>query len=666
MNNFEQLPNELKFFDGQPVLQLVIKVAQQLLPECSKELLALNQCQVASDEWSTPQALWAALKSRHQISNYQLLAALVFPYPEMQPVIRAALRLLLQLVFDWRGYEPGDTPSIVKTCAHAIRMVGRGKHSSGFPQPGPDLTDPQLDSWLHTLLSSIAPAQSQLEIELRKAAEYLRAQRPAITKIRQTLAPVAPYPAGSVETKISAPSMRRAPTTMPAQGNNLNDSSLKQLVHYLEKKLVSASPSEQSNAAYLIALLLAGVLLPSRPQDDQTPIQNLVQNGVIKFRDDGISVHYQLELPQGVNDTQGCLNDDFEVQIKYSWPCTVNPDLIYEQKTRELLSEFNQANGLRLSQAVLARYQSSYFKRVESDVVLSSHLAGRSAKKDVLNNYVYLESGQLQLAKDSYLQHIQTVTASKFLLPDCEVPQGWLGSTRVPEVSALLTDLFKFLYKKSNQKSLSRHNRIALHTLLILQLSTCHRPIQSPFERLNHFDHNLKTCRVNDKNLAFEPRIIVLPELAQKQLTAYISHLKQTAERYASPQHLKNAAKSALQNLGDLFFFEERTAVIPVTPSKMHALLANIIEALNNHYEKNYYEKLQLFTKLPPNWYRHYLATHFRSLIQQGDISQTNFDYFFGHSEKSLAADGSGAALIAKQLNGLLLSLKIKTVNCNG
>ncbi len=666
MNNFEQLPAELKFFDGQPVLQLVVQVAQQLLPERSNELLELSQCQISCAEWSTPQALWAALKTRHQISNYQLLAALVFPYPEMQPETRAALRLLLQLVFDWRGYEPGDTPSILKTCAQAIRMVGRGKHNSGFPQPDADLTDPQLDSWLHTLLGLTAPAQSQLDIELRKVSEYLRAQRPAITKIRQKFAPVALYPTDTVETKISAPLMRRAPTTMPAQGNNLNDGSLKLLTHFLEKKLVSASPSEQSNAAYLIALLLAGVLLPSRPQDDQTPIQNLVQHEIIKFYDNGISVRYQLELPKGINYTQDCLNDDFEVRLKYQWPFVVDIALINDQKTREILSEFNQANGLRLSQAVLARYQSTYFQRVESDSVLSSHLSGRSAKKDVLNNYVFVESGQLQQAKERYLHHIQTVTASAFLMADCEVPQGWLGSTRVPEVSALLTDLFKFLYKRSDQRSLSRHNRITLHALLILQLSTCQRPINSPFERLNHFDHNLKTCRVNDKNLEFEPRIIVLPELAQKQLTAYISHLQQTAERYASPQHLKHAAKSALQNLGDLFFFEERTAVIPVTPSKMHALLADIIEALNNHYEKNYYEKLQLFTKLPLNWYRHYLATQFRPLIQQGKFSQASFDYFFGHGEKSLAADGSGAALIAKQLNGLLLSLKIKTVNFNG
>ncbi|KOO57556.1 hypothetical protein WH43_13645 [Rheinheimera sp. KL1] len=666
MNNFEQLPAELKFFDGQPVLQLVVQVAQQLLPERYNELSELRQHQVASDEWSTPQALWAALKSRHQISNYQLLAALVFPYPEMQPVIRAALRLLLQLVFDWRGYEPGDTPSIVKTCAQAIRMVGRGKHNSGFPQPDADLTDPQLDSWLHTLLGLTAPAQSLLDIELRKVAEYLRAQRPAITKIRQKFAPVAPTPTGSVETKISAPLMRRAPTAMPAQVNDLNDGSLKLLTHFLEKKLVSASPIEQSNAAYLIALLLAGVLLPSRPQNDKTPSQNLIQREVIKFHEDGISVHYQLELPQGVNYTQKCLNDNFAVRLKYQWPCLVDPTLINDQKAKELLSEFNQANGMRLSQAVLARFQSTYFQRVESDSVLSSHLSGRSAKKDVLNNYVFVESGQLQQAKARYLQHIQTVTASEFLLPDCEVPQGWLGSTRVPEISGLLTDLFKFLYKRSDQRNLSRHNRIVLHTILILQLSTCHRPIQSPFERLNHFDHNLKTCRVNDKNLEFEPRIIVLPDLAQKQLTAYINHLRQTGERYASPQHLKYAAKAALQNQDDLFFFEDRTAVVPVTPSKMHVLLADVIEALNNHYEKNYYEKLRLFTKLPLNWYRHYLATHFRSLIQQGDISQTNFDYFFGHSEKSLAADGSDAAVIAKQINGLLLSLKIKTVNFNG
>jgi hypothetical protein len=666
MNNFEQLPAELKLFDGQPVLQLVIQVAQQLLPERRNELLALNQCQVASDEWSTPQALWAALKSRHQISNYQLLAALVFPYPEMQPVIRAALRLLLQLVFDWRGYEPGDTPSILKTCAQAIRMVGRGKHNSGFPQPDADLTEPQLDSWLHTLLGLTAPAQSQLDIELRKVSEYLRAQRPAITKIRHKFTPVAPYPTDTVETKISAPSMRRPPTTMPAQVNDLNDGSLKLLTQFLEKKLVSVSSSEQSNAAYLIALLLAGVLLPSRPQDDQTPIQNLVQREIIKFYDDGISVRYQLELPKGINHTQDCLNDDFEVRLKYQWPCVVDSALINDQKAKELLSEFNQTNGLRLSQAVLARYQSSYFKRVESDVVLSSHLSGRSAQKDVLNNYVFVDSGQLQLTKDSYLQHIQTVTASEYLMPDCEVPQGWLGSTRVPEISALLTDLFKFLYKRSDQRSLSRHNRITLHTLLIQQLSTCHRPIQSPFERLQHFDHNLKTCRVNDKNLEFEPRIIVLPELAQKQLMAYISHLKQTAERYASHQHLKQAAKSALQNLGDLFFFEERTSVYPVTPSKMHTLLTDVIEALNNNYEKNYYEKLRLFTKLPFNWYRHYLATQFRSLIDQGKCSQASFDYFFGHSEKSLAADGSGSVAIATQINGLLQSLKIKTVNCNG
>lgn len=666
MNSFEQLPAELKFFDGQPVLQVVVQVVQQLLPERYNELSELSQHQVASNEWSTPQALWAALKSRHQISNYPLLAALMFPYPEMQSGLRASLRLLLQLVFDWRGYKPSDTPSIVKTCAHAIRMIGRGKHNSGFPQPSPDLTGPQLDSWLQTLLASIVPGQSQLEIELRRVAEYLRAQRPAITKIRKKFAPVAPHSSGTNGTKISALSIRRIPTTMPTQGNDLNDGSLKLLLRFLEIKLMSESASERSNAAYLIALLLAGVLLPSRSKEYKTPIQNLVQSRIIEFHDYGLSVNYKLELPKGINFTESCLNDDFEVKLKYQWPCVVETALINDQKTRDLLSEFNQATGLRLSQAALARYQSSYFVHVDSDVVLSSHLAGRSAKKDVLNNYVYIESGQLQLAKDRYLQHIQIVTSSEFLTPDCEVPQGWLGSTRVPEISELLTDLFKYLYKKSNQKSLSRHNRIALYTLLILQLSTCHRPIQSPFERLHHFDHNLKTCRVNDKNLEFEPRITALPELAQKQLMAYIRHLTQTAERYASPQHLKHAAKYALQNLGDLFFFEERTAVIPVTPSKMNALLADIIEALNNHYEKKYYEKLQLFTKLPLNWYRHYLATHFRSLIQQGDISQTNFDYFFGHSEKSLAADGSGAAVIAKQINGLLLSLKIKTVNFNG
>lgn len=666
MNSFEQLPAELKFFDGQPVLQLVVQVVQQLLPERYNELSKLRQHQVASHEWSTPHALWAALKTRHQISSYPLLAALKFPYPEMQPALRAALRLLLQLVFDWTGYEPNETPSIFRTCAHAIRMVGAGKHSSGFPQPGPDLTDLQLDSWLHTLLSSTAPAQSQLEIELRKVAEYLRAQRPAITKIRQKFAPVVPYPTDTVKTKIPVPSMRYTLTTMPTQGNDLNDHSLKLLVSYLEKKLVSESPSEQSNAAYLIALLLAGVLLPSRSKENKTPIQNLVQRRVIEFHDDGLSVNYKLELPQGINFTESCLNDDFEVRLKYQWPSVVDVSLINDQKAKELLSEFNQANGMRLSQNVLARYQSSYFKRVDSDSVRSSHLSGRSEKKDVLTNYVFVESGQLKQAKDRYLQHIQIITASEFLIPDSEVPQGWLGSTRVPEISALLTDLFKFLYKKSNQKSLSRHNRIALHTLLILQLSTCHRPIVAPFERLHHFDYTRQVCRINDKNTRFEPRTVTLPAIAQQQLTAYINHLRQTAERYASPQHLKHAAKAALQNLADLFFFEDRSTVVQVTPSKMHALLAGVIETLNNNYEKNYYEILKHFNNLPPNWFRHYVATHFQYLIQQRKVSQASFAYFFGHSEKSLAADGSGAELIAKQINSLLQSLKIKTVNCNG
>uniref|UniRef100_A0A486XLW8 Uncharacterized protein n=1 Tax=Rheinheimera sp. BAL341 TaxID=1708203 RepID=A0A486XLW8_9GAMM len=272
---------------------------------------------------------------------------------------------------------------------------------------------------------------------------------------------------------------------------------------------------------------------------------------------------------------------------------------------------------------------------------------------------------QVSATKNMYLRHLANMLPDNHQIPDCSVPHGWVGSTQLPANTSWVSDLFQLIQCTSAKHALSRHNRITLQTLLVLQIATCYRPVKSQFERVNDFGFDFKTLRINDKDNGTEFRQVVLADVAQQQLLSYRKYLTQLTTFRSSAAHLSAAAATALGSQTDLFFFDEKQRVTPITPTAIRQQINLLIDSAKSRQLYKTFQRLEFLKSAPDNWYRHLVATHFYSLIWQHKIAEADFLHFFGHLEKPLSSDGTDMQRIAVEMDLLLKSFRIKMVARN-
>jgi len=209
----------------------------------------------------------------------------------------------------------------------------------------------------------------------------------------------------------------------------------------------------------------------------------------------------------------------------------------------------------------------------------------------------------------------------------------------------------------NNKKSMvNYHQQYTLYTLLLLFLSSGHRPVCEPFETVNIFNLKNKTIYISDKESRSElaSRVLVLPNIAINQLEFYLDHLKQLAIFYkGSSTEMSALIEKSLNGDGYLFFFIKGRKIYAMTPAIMSTQLQNIFP-------------------IKLNWHRHFMRTQLRNRgvcaefvnAWMGHLSQgeSNFARFGGISMNNLR-------LLAKNIETLLTTdlaikpLKNKTLN---
>jgi hypothetical protein len=193
------------------------------------------------------------------------------------------------------------------------------------------------------------------------------------------------------------------------------------------------------------------------------------------------------------------------------------------------------------------------------------------------------------------------------------------------------------------------HNTLTLYTLLILNISTGHRPVRHPFHSINCFDLQVGTVFISDKEVrsAQSARVIKLPDIALMQLRHYIQHLESIRPYCrntgaANTEHIDGA----LNGSKPFFILFVGRDLISITPKILSDFLDNILP-------------------LPLNWNRHFMRTWLR---EQG-IESSMVDAWMGHvgsgGEPFSRYSGlamTDLALISDEIN-ILLKYDLK-VNC--
>lgn len=667
---FEHIPLELRVYREKNINDLVFSIALSFLPDYETALRS-GYGSVPSTSDSVEQSaktLRQTLTTDKCITQYPLLSTVLCDFTDLPIILRCAMRLLLKLVFFWQGYPAGTTPSVMRTAAHAIRMIVRGKHQPILPSPAQDLQIPELDRWLISLLhDNNGPfLQTKLGIELYKIWSYLEHQREAVTRQRHTT-PYLNLIASSHRQRAQAQYLvDDFDELAPAErANNLSHEVAKKLIRFLLEKLSVPCPILVNSAAYLLALLFAGIVLPSRPQGQQIAPENLIKRGLIELKEQSLVQHHHIELPSGQFASASGLNNTFSIQLDINWAVSLDSTKIESAVVRRLCSEFNQRYQFRVSESVIARYQSNVLTENGVDQLSIGFLAGTSPKKIAAMHYVAIPMAQVSATKNMYLRHLANMLPDNHQISGCSVLQGWVGSTQLPENTSWVRDLFQLIQCPSAKHALSRHNRITLQTLLVLQIATCYRPVKSQFERQEDFGYDFKTLRINDKDNGEEFRQVVLADVALQQLLRYRQYLTQLTTFRSTAIHLSAAAAGALESTEDLFFFDEKQRVTPITPTAIRQRINLLIDSAKSRQLHKTFQRLEFFITAPDNWYRHLVATHFYSLIWQHRIAESDFLHFFGHLEKPLSSDGTDMQRIAKEMDLLLKSFRIKMVARN-
>jgi hypothetical protein len=159
------------------------------------------------------------------------------------------------------------------------------------------------------------------------------------------------------------------------------------------------------------------------------------------------------------------------------------------------------------------------------------------------------------------------------------------------------------------------HNYLTYYTLLVLNITTGHRPRNGSYRKTDFFDLEAGTVLIFDKENRGPgtTRVLPLAEIASQQLKNYLSHL-QFLNAWFQYDNTKIASQivQVLQNERSLFNVISNSALTLVTQQNI---------------EKVVPEKIGLKS----NWHRHWLRS---KLANDTSLSPSVINYYMGHEGK--------------------------------
>ena len=301
-----------------------------------------------------------------------------------------------------------------------------------------------------------------------------------------------------------------------------------------------------------------------------------------------------------------------------------------KEKVSNKISRLNDKYGCRITQARIANFLATFLQQHGTDSVETSLLLGWEPKQVAGTYYYQVSCERLLLIHQKYLVYLYQTISEKYSdfieikgrKDECFEDSSQLNQTDIVYVGSQLQVKSKYISKlffklkehlESDCYSINEfHNLYTIYTLLLLNLATGHRPVKNPYETANIFDFNAGTMFLCDKESrsTLAARVLVLPELALKQMKKYLSHLAQISLSFSNLSPEKELQiTEAIIGKSPLFFFIYNDKITPVIP-------------------KNLQEELLSIFPIALNWHRHYM----RTILRKHNVSGQIVDLWMGHS----------------------------------
>jgi hypothetical protein len=316
------------------------------------------------------------------------------------------------------------------------------------------------------------------------------------------------------------------------------------------------------------------------------------------------------------------------------------------KSTSLIIKRINKEYKTRLSLARICNYMSYFFNQHGADAAEIAFLCGKLALQEPGCSYYQLPAQHLIDLHHRYVS--QLCEGNDYCVNVLDKQTSLTVGSRLQIKEEWLYKIFDVLYAKLRELSCKGykvleqfHNCFTLYTLLVLNISTGHRPVRHPYHSVNCFDLNAGTVYISDKEVrsSQSARVLKLPELAQTQFKYYLEHLEFIRPYLlnVSPENAE-AIDGALFGTSPLFTMLEDNKLIAVTPG-----------VLSKYFDE--------FLPLPLNWNRHFM----RSWLRSREVEPHLVDAWMGHVGQGGEAFSrySGISmydltLVANEINTLL------------
>lgn len=273
-----------------------------------------------------------------------------------------------------------------------------------------------------------------------------------------------------------------------------------------------------------------------------------------------------------------------------------------EKNIEITLNEINKETSHKITTSKISSYLIFYLNKKRIDPIEITHILNKGLRSEPGTYYYLVDSGKLLRIHQNYINDLLSDFEGEEILKIDESPEKPVGSQLVFK-QELILELFQLLSQALESKRDSGwhgyeefHNLYVIYNVLLLNLSTGHRPVNDMYDDISNFDLIAGTLLISDKNVRDDliSRVIGLPKLSIKQVGLYLEHLKIISSIISdiSNETGKNI-QSAIQGKFPLFFFIQDNQIVRITPKQLTNFCEDIFP-------------------VPLNWNRHFIRTWLR------------------------------------------------------
>jgi hypothetical protein len=359
--------------------------------------------------------------------------------------------------------------------------------------------------------------------------------------------------------------------------------------------------------------------------------------------------------------TSSYLNHNHVRTLRVSLPRAIGDKIIQARRMGEynqgvlpsvndLLEDISRRKNCPCQPQSLSTFLMSQFKRMGFDQVLAGLISGSSAKKFSAQYYSRFDQGATEEVWSQYSATLMKYVSPPDLHRETQIQIEGVG-TRLSINRKKVRSVFQKLEAqiRTAVSMERRHNLYAVYVWLILAISTGHRPVEAPFDRLAFIDFIGGKAFICDKEIrtSTASRIVPLIAIVIRQLEAYCRYLERRRENLGrTSEYWATYLAKVLEFKQPFLFIIRNDRATPLRPGMVKEILENELD-------------------LPNNWYRSFLRTQ----LSQAKVFSQHIDALMGHEnwgEEFLSAN-SGASWFdlsesLKKLNELVEYFQLNVV----